>query len=69
MKSGEIVEQGSHKELMQMPGGAYATLVRLQTSTQLKSQAAVQPPDSKLGLGSEPETVQAYNTTQVCQAV
>ena len=68
MKCGEIVEQGSHQELMQRPGGAYATLVRLQTSTQLEPHEAVQPLDSALQLGSEPVTVQAYSPTQVCQA-
>ena len=34
VRQGEIVEQGSHAELIARPDGAYATLVRLQASAQ-----------------------------------
>ena len=30
MKHGQVVEQGSHAELERRPGGAYATLIKLQ---------------------------------------
>ena len=69
MRSGEIVEQGSHAELMQMPGGAYATLVRLQTSTQQDYQNAEYSSPQKLKGDSKPEVVQAYSTSQVPQVL
>ena len=32
MKHGQVVEQGSHAELMRRPGGTYATLIKLQAA-------------------------------------
>lgn len=32
MKHGQVVEQGSHAELMRRPGGAYAALIKLQAA-------------------------------------
>lgn len=66
MKAGEIVEQGSHQELIQKPGGAYATLIRLQASThQPALPTAVQPSEQGLKHSTQPELVQAYSTSQV----
>lgn len=67
MKQGEIVEQGSHRELMQNPQGAYATLVRLQASAQHILQDPVHPFDQKAKESNQLEVVQAYSTLQVCQ--
>ena len=39
VKQGEIVEQGRHADLVQIPDGAYATLVRLQASAQRPTQS------------------------------
>lgn len=44
MKQGEVVETGTHKELLMREGGAYATLVHLQQ--QRSEQDAV--PDTQV---------------------
>lgn len=66
MRGGEIVEQGSHTQLMQLAGGTYATLVRLQASAQLKPMQALEASsDQRETLSTQPEVVQAYSKTQV----
>eukprot|EP00891_Asterochloris_glomerata_P005017 jgi/Astpho2/5017/Aster-05951 len=47
MKHGQVVEQGSHAELMRRPGGAYAALIKLQAAARRgDNQAAfVEPED------------------------
>ena len=66
VKQGEIVEQGSHGELIQIPNGAYATLVRLQASAQHPAlQQKQQPISQQLQYSADPEVLQKVISSQV----
>lgn len=67
VRQGEIVEQGSHGELIQIPNGAYATLVRLQASTHhhpdlLQKQ---QPIAEQLQHSADPDVLRKVISSQV----
>ena len=66
VRQGEIVEQGSHGELIQIPNGAYATLVRLQASAQDPAlQQKQQPIDEQLQHSADPEVLRKAVSSQV----
>ena len=66
VKQGEIVEQGSHGELIQIPNGAYATLVRLQDSAQHPAlQQKQQPVSQQLQHSADPEVLRKVISSQV----
>ena len=66
MKQGEIVEQGSHAELIQIPDGAYATLVRLQASAQHPAlQHKRQPITEQLQHSADPQVLKKLISSQV----
>ena len=68
VRQGEIVEQGSHGELIQIPNGAYATLVRLQASAQHPAlQQKQQPISQQLQHSADPEVLQKVISSQVCR--
>ena len=64
VKQGEIVEQGSHGELIQTPNGAYATLVRLQASTHSHPELQ-QPIVEQLQHSADPEVLRQVISSQV----
>lgn len=78
VRQGEIVEQGSHGELIQIPNGAYATLVRLQASAQQpamqqQKQQALDEISHQLQHSADPEVLKKVISSQVrsllCYAV
>lgn len=70
VRQGEIVEQGSHGELIQIPNGAYATLVRLQASAQQpamqQKQQVADEISHQLQHSADPEVLKKVITSQVC---
>ena len=71
VRQGEIVEQGSHGELVQIPNGAYATLVRLQASAQQpamqqQKQQAMDEISHQLQHSADPEVLKTVISSQVC---
>ena len=64
VRQGEIVEQGSHGELIQTPNGAYATLVRLQASTHTHPDLQ-QPIVEQLQHSADPEVLRQVISSQV----
>lgn len=67
VRQGEIVEQGSHGELIQIPNGAYATLVRLQASAHRHPdlQQKQQPIAEQLQHSADPEVLRQVISSQV----
>lgn len=66
VRQGEIVEQGSHEELIQIPNGAYATLVRLQASAQHPAlQQKQQPINEQLQHSADPAVFRKAISSQV----
>ena len=66
VKAGEIVEQGSHVDLIQIPNGAYATLVRLQASAQHPAlQQKQQPISQQLQHTADPAVLKRVISSQV----
>ncbi len=70
VRQGEIVEQGTHADLILKPNGAYATLVRLQASAQHQAADDKQSlSEKKLQISAEdPGVLQDLITTEVCLA-
>lgn len=70
VRQGEIVEQGSHGELIQIPNGAYATLVRLQASAQQpamqQKQQVADEISHQLQHSADPEVLKKVISSQVC---
>ena len=67
VRQGEIVEQGTHADLILRPNGAYATLVRLQASAQHQGLDG-EPPlsEEKLQLSTQqPEVLQDLIISEV----
>lgn len=68
VKQGEIVEQGTHADLILKPNGAYATLVRLQASAQHQGlDGKQQLSEEKLQQSRDPEVLQALIASEVMQ--
>ena len=66
MRQGEIVEQGSHADLIAKPDGAYATLVRLQASAQNQdADSNHQLSEDKLQQSQDPSVLQEVVISQV----
>ena len=66
VKQGEVVEQGSHGELIQIPNGAYATLVRLQASAHHPAlQEKQQPIQEQLQHSADPQVLKKVISSQV----
>jgi ABC-type microcin C transport system duplicated ATPase subunit YejF len=70
VRQGEIVEQGTHADLILKPNGAYATLVRLQASAQHQAADDKQSlSERKLQISAEdPGVLQDLITAEVLLA-
>ena len=70
VRQGEIVEQGTHADLILKPDGEYAALVRLQASAQHQAADDKQSfSERKLQISAEdPGVLQDLITTEVCLA-